>query len=85
MTRGYEYRIYRKGINGNKRQFIMEVSANSMNEAIKKAGFDWVEESDGKIVKSRKGIGYTNSKILVYMPEDVAANAAPEFVFERII
>lgn len=95
MDRKYEYMVYRKGTYGGKKQFVMEVSANSINEAIKKAGFDWVGRDEngeldftgkyGQIIKSRKGIGYTNSRVLIYMPEDIASKSSPEFVFERIL
>ena len=51
---------------------------------VKKAGFDYVEDEGGHVELSRKGAGYTNSYINIYLPEDVASSSKPSFVMERV-
>lgn len=62
---------------------VMKIGANSPKEAVKIAGFSEVEKGGGKIVKTRRGRGYTNTMIYVYFPETLAANAIADFTFKR--
>ena len=78
----YVYKLYDTG--GTKRIFKMEIGADSPKEAVKKAGFDYVEDEGGHIELSRKGVGYTNAYINIYFPEDVASSSKPSFVMERV-
>lgn len=78
----YNYNLY-----DNKyktRRHIMTIEAASPADAIKKAGFDWIPQDGGKIEKTRRGRGYTNTAIFVSLPETVAAGAGPDWTFERV-
>ena len=77
----YSYKVY---ANYPRRMFIEEVSANSIDCAIKKANLNWLERDGGRIVKTRKGLGYTNTVVYIYSPEAVASKSKPDFVMERV-
>ena len=74
----YCYKVYNNQF--KPRRFIMSIEANSPNDAIKKAGFDWMHTK-----KTRRGMGYTNTAIYVYAPETVAGGSSrPDFIMERV-
>lgn len=83
-TRDFPYVYNQYDTQGSKRVLQDTIGADSPKEAIKKAGFEWVTESGGHIEMTRKGKGYTNTFINIYLPEDVASNSKPSFVLERV-
>ena len=80
----YSYKVYNTYF--RPRRHIMDVGGVSPTQAIKKAGFDWIPEAGGKIVKTRRGKGYTNTAIEVYLPEtaNCEKKCGPDYVLERI-
>ena len=77
----YNYKLYDTRV--KPMVFIMNVESSSPEQAIKKAGFDWIREAGGSIVKSRHGRGFTNSIISVYLPETVSAKGTADFILFR--
>lgn len=61
-----------------------ETGADLPKEAVKTAGFDYIENKGGHVELSRKSSGYTNSYINIYLPEDVISSSKPSFVIERV-
>lgn len=71
---GYSYKVYNTQFKPHR--YVQDVCAGSPEQAIKKAGFDWVREQGGQIIKSRQGRGFTNSIISIYVPETVNSDTA---------
>ncbi|EGO63530.1 hypothetical protein [Acetonema longum] len=78
----YKYNVYNNYLPN--RPHIMTIEANSPAAAVKKAYFDFVLQEGGKVEKTRRGKGYTNTAIYIYLPEQVAAGAGPEWTMERV-
>jgi hypothetical protein len=78
----YQYKLYNNQF--SPARHIATINAKSPADAVIKEGFDWVVESGGQITYSRKGKGYTNTTIYIFLPETLAANASPDFIFKRI-
>lgn len=77
----YKYNIYAIQDTLNKRHFIGSVAAGSPSAALKKAKL-----YEGFVYRlSRKGIGYTNARILVYEEAFAEFQKTPDFILERII
>lgn len=61
------------------------ICANSPEDAIRRAGFDWIRDDGGEIVKTRKGLGHTNAAIYIYESLTVAIGLCkPDFILKRI-
>ena len=79
----YEYIVYntQNGTNYKHRYPVMSVGGDSISEAVKKAGFDWLPHR-----ANRKGIGHTNARVLVWddaVFETEGENGRPDFIMER--
>ena len=77
--KNYNYKLYNTQ---GKPICLSEIEANSPTDAIKKAGFENLH-----CVKTRKGVGYKNARILVYEddPSKYDFNVNPLFILERVL